>query len=716
MKKELLLFVLVFSIGCLCRAQIAAWDFTGVGGTSLPSYPATTFNANLVSASGANNITRGPTAPWSNANNSFRTTGFKNEGISVTNTDYFQITLTAVPGYSLSLSTINARFAGTASYCAAPGVSSQFAYSLDGSTFTLIGSPEITIGTPAVMNQIDLAGIASLQNVAAGITITLRYYASGQTATGGWGLYSSSAGMNGLAIGGDLSSTTTFSGTGNWNLAGNWSSGIPTSSVNAVIDGFATVDQPAQCMNLTVNPGKTLTISPTGVLTIYGTLFLSSNDSFIVKSDASGSASFIDNGISGSGTAKVERYLVPETWHYISSPVSNATATVFDGDYLKTSDPADPTGWSSWITDTSTQLQVVRGYACWKPASNPSSEAFSGFLNSGDKTITLSRNASDPWAGWHLVGNPYPSSIDLSTGISWDHFEPVAYFWNGGNYLAYPVTSGFGTHSRYVPPEQGFYLHINGSWEGNSTLTLTNAARVHNSELFLKDTLTLENALIVEVLSSVNDYSDKISVHFNPLATRGFDPGFDAYKRWGSDDAPQLFTCIGDTNVACNSLPFTGNTAVNMGFRCGLAGEFTLIAENLESFNDTINVLLQDLQLQTTQDLKINPVYVFPYDTIDDPSRFVLHFNSTTSGGTDSKTVQPLRIYSSGSTVVIRSATGKIPSGDLIIYDGTGKEVYSGKLECKLVNRITPHLSTGCYLVKVVMPDGVCSGKVFLTK
>ena len=196
MKKGILLFIHAFGMTYLGLGQIAAWDFTGVGITSLPTYAATTFNSNLVSTSGANNITRGAGASWSNGGNSFRTTGFKNEGISTSNSDYFQITLTAATGYTLSLSTIDARFAGTASFCVSPGVSSQFAYSLDGSTFTLIGSLQAAIGTPATMTQIDLTGVTSLQNVVAGTTITLRYYASGQTSTGGWGFYSASAGTN----------------------------------------------------------------------------------------------------------------------------------------------------------------------------------------------------------------------------------------------------------------------------------------------------------------------------------------------------------------------------------------------------------------------------------------------------------------------------------------------------------------------------------------
>lgn len=185
---------------------IAAWDFTGLNNVSTAT--ATLFNSNLVSASSGNLITRGPGAASSTGVNSFRTTGFQNNGISTGNTDYFQTKLTSVAGNSLSLSSITANIAGTASFAVAPGVSSQFAYSIDGTTFTLIGSPTVTVGTPASIPLIDVTSISALQNVAPGTTITIRYYASGQTTTGGWGFNSPALGVNGLAFGGKLCAHT----------------------------------------------------------------------------------------------------------------------------------------------------------------------------------------------------------------------------------------------------------------------------------------------------------------------------------------------------------------------------------------------------------------------------------------------------------------------------------------------------------------------------
>src|SRR6476620_5585211 len=154
MKKVYLLLILFIAVGLTnVQAQIAGWDFTGAAAPA--TFAATTFNANLVSTSGANNVTRGAGAASSAGANSFRTVGFQNNGISVANTDYFQITLTAQPTFKVSLSTIDARFNGTNTYAVSPGVSSQFAYSLDGTNFTLIGSPSVTVGVPAVMTQID---------------------------------------------------------------------------------------------------------------------------------------------------------------------------------------------------------------------------------------------------------------------------------------------------------------------------------------------------------------------------------------------------------------------------------------------------------------------------------------------------------------------------------------------------------------------------------
>lgn len=198
MKTTICLTFLVLLTGFSCQCQIAAWDFFG---QSFPvTCAASTFHSNLVASGGASNMTRGAGAPASGGVNSFRTTGFQNNGITMAATDYFQITLQPVPGYKLSLSSLDAKFNGTTSFFSAPGVTSQFAYSLDGVNFIMIGNPVQSVSL--IMPQINLTGISDLQNVYTGTTVILRYFASGQTATGGWGFYSVSPGTSGLTVGG----------------------------------------------------------------------------------------------------------------------------------------------------------------------------------------------------------------------------------------------------------------------------------------------------------------------------------------------------------------------------------------------------------------------------------------------------------------------------------------------------------------------------------
>ena len=183
----------------LQAADLVKWDFFGE--SSPATSTADVINSNLRNSG---TLARGPGAASSSGSNSFRTQGFLNNGIATTNTDYFQTTLRAATGYSLSLSAIDAKFVGTVSFAATPGVNSQFAYSLDGTNFTLIGSPQATIGTPATLTQISLTEITQLQGVPDTTTVTIRYYASGQTTTGGWGFSSATSGSYGLAITGDL--------------------------------------------------------------------------------------------------------------------------------------------------------------------------------------------------------------------------------------------------------------------------------------------------------------------------------------------------------------------------------------------------------------------------------------------------------------------------------------------------------------------------------
>ena len=214
---------------------------------------------------------------------------------------------------------------------------------------------------------------------------------------------------------------------------------------------------------------------------------------------------------------------------------------------------------------------------------------------------------------------------------------------------------------------------------------------------------------------SVNTYTDKVSVHFDPNTTSGYDPGYDAYKLSGLSDAPSLCIRIGDTSLTCNSLPFDKkNIVVPMGFSCGLAGTYTLFADSLTTFDNGISISLEDLKLHSLQDLRTNPVYNFIYDTSDDPDRFVLHFDDPTFGVTGLTNVQPVQIYSFGNSIYIKSEDGNPLKGNVILYDLLGKELFHHPLANNVLNRFTPVVTNGYYLVRVMTEQETYNGKVYL--
>lgn len=459
----------------LAPIVLAGWDLFGQ--SSPVSFAATTFNSNLVSTSAQSEITRGAGAISSAGGSSFRTTGFQNNGISTANTDYFQTTLKTTTGYSLNLSTITANLVGTATFSASPGVSSQFAYSLDGTTFTLIGSPTILIGaTPAAMPSVNLTGITALQNVPSGTTVYIRYYATGQTTTGGWGFSSASAGTNGLAFSGNIlclqpaafavtggGTICTGSGTAvglansqagiNYQLKlDGTNTGSPVAGTGAAISfgnqtlaGTYTVfasNVGAGCSNTATMTGSaTVTVNPLPTATISGTATVCQN------------ATAPDITFTGAnGTA-------PYTFTYTINGGSNQTVTTVVGNSVTVSVPTGTSGTFSY------NLVSIAGQFCSQaqtgsatvtvktPAGITSITAASNPVCSGSTTTLTANgvtgdNASVTW--WTGSGG---TGTNLETGSTF-----VA---GAGTYYAY-VTGDCGTTAEASVT----VTTVNNSWTG----------------------------------------------------------------------------------------------------------------------------------------------------------------------------------------------------------------------------------------------------------
>ncbi|MCF8370124.1 MAG: T9SS type A sorting domain-containing protein [Bacteroidales bacterium] len=364
----------------------------------------------------------------------------------------------------------------------------------------------------------------------------------------------------------------------------------------------------------------------TNIMVLEGTTLDVAEGYLVIKSDATGDASLLDYGTvtySGGGEAKVDRFLTAGQWHLVSSPVTSITVAPFAGNYMQYYNEVSDS-WSD-ITSLSYVLNPLQGYAYWATGNGTSTMQFNGTTNTSNKSIPFTLNGE----GYNLVGNPYPSVLDwdevvIPTNLSaaiWI-FDPD--FGDYGDYRYYIISGPPPaiTATQYLSSSQGFFVR---ALTGPGTLELTNDARLHNSQPFYKNS-TIDQILVVKTTG--NGLTTQATVRFHSEATDQPDRLFDVPKIFGySTDVPNVYTMCNNEAMVINSLPpLSGNKIVPLYFQAGLSGSYSFQASEIQSFEPTVQIYIEDVALNYFQDLRTNSDYSFAYTTGVE-KEFKLHFN-----------------------------------------------------------------------------------------
>ncbi|MCD4737302.1 MAG: T9SS type A sorting domain-containing protein, partial [Bacteroidales bacterium] len=435
--------------------------------------------------------------------------------------------------------------------------------------------------------------------------------------------------------------------------------------------------------DVTLQPLATLDIYTPGNLTVNGTMY--------VQCDATGSASLIDNGgLTLVNPYEVLRYYPDNTWHLISSPITDGLAGLYTAMYLQSYDETGA-AWSDIIPVTDPLIQV-EGYALWVDA--PWTVNFVGGLNTGNLSHPVTAN--NPY-GWCLLGNPYPSGLD------WDDVPAANPDINGavyyleaatGNFVSY--NGGMGGGTRNVPPGQGFFV----SAAVNGTFNVTDAMRTHyGQDVYYKNEFSQMLSLQVEG----NDYTDAVYMRFDENATDGFDSQYDAYKllSWFNSEAPQVYMKSGVDDLSINVLPET--EMIPVSFTAGVSGTYSF---SLTEVHDFGYVLIEDLFTGETQNL-LDDNYNFMYNTGEEAGRFVLHFAPLS---VDELNAGNVNIYAFNKDIYVNVPENT--NGFVKIYDILGQEIASQPITMQL-NRISME-NRGYYVVKVVGDSRSVTQKVYI--
>ncbi|MFZ4583087.1 MAG: T9SS type A sorting domain-containing protein [Paludibacter sp.] len=517
------------------------------------------------------------------------------------------------------------------------------------------------------------------------------------------------------------------------------SANLASSQVNLTGGAILSISGTNVTINdLTIGPGCMVKVQAGKSLTVNGALNNAAGPTGIVVEST---GSIITIG-SVSGSATIKRDITSDfKWHFLSAPVSGQS--ICDGnfapttgnfnattgatfDFYRYSEPLQPSNlnWLNLKGDGYTLntadfgatpiFGVGTGYLVAYSSSfaGSSTKAFAGPLTTGDQTIVLTHGGTT----WNLIGNPFASAIDWDlvtdrSNLAEGYYQVYNENKAGGAGYEYYLDGAHKTTGATdkISAMQGFFVKALGS-----SLVLPNTARVHDNH-WLKTTQSQSTPVdqLNIKLSNSNNYDEALLI-FEAQGTTGLD-FFDAEKMFSlSSENPQVYSINSDgNNIAINSMPYNSDSfSIPLGTFIPTDGNFTLELTGIETFTSTPVIVLQDLKLNTVQDINANPVYEFAASATDNPNRFVLNFNAVTVGTTEPSLPEALRIYANAGNIYLSGATGK---ADVYVRNMIGQTVIQRSVNgdaLKVIN--AENLTAGVYIVSVVNSAQTISTKVVI--
>lgn len=507
---------------------------------------------------------------------------------------------------------------------------------------------------------------------------------------------------------------------------------------NVVIQsGQVSINTSFDCANLTIFSGSTLELESGRGLTVNGDL--TNSGTLNLKSDASSSSSLIVTG-SSSGNIQYDLHVTGgafSPWHLISAPVeaqsindfvtneNNSIQVSSSNNYGLATYSTATDAWNYYhnglgsspniLSSTAGNFLPSIGYSTLR--STDGNLSFTGTVNTDDQTLSLAAGK------WNLIGNPFPSFINVNTGTnliseSSSVLNPsyqAVYMWN-------PETSSYdvinnASGASYLSPGQGFFVYA-ASEGGN--LSFTEAMQSHQTgDWFQRGEQPWSSLKLKAEFESTHSSTE---VKFIEATTYGLDLGFDAGRFNGANNVYYLFTQLVDGAIDSLELGLQCIPLFNQSFvepiPVGVFAhentelKFTL---SLSEFNEDVWVYLEDALLETYTRLDVDGSY---YSTSvnameNSTGRFYLHVQSSELKQIEVND-ETVDVFFSNDSKMLQ-LIGGIGSSQLKLFDSLGRLVFhyhlivEGRTEVSL-----HHFNSGVYIVQLEINDEMINKKIVI--
>ncbi|QNM84137.1 T9SS type A sorting domain-containing protein [Polaribacter pectinis] len=518
---------------------------------------------------------------------------------------------------------------------------------------------------------------------------------------------------------------------GNWSDSNNWSLTrlpITIDIVSIPVGKTANLNLENVFVNnisvagvLNINAGKSITVTEN--LTTTGTTK--------IKSNATSSGSLIVNG-TVTGNISYDRYIKDNTsWYLISSPVENQDIDLFanatpllagSGNNRSLSSYNNVTpGWDYYQNGTTTSGNFTIGKGHSIRISSAGNITFTGDLKTDDveKEVKVGTN------GWNLIGNPFPSFlnlndpansvnniIDINFNVLQSGFKAI-YFWDTASATYKPFNNA--SDAKYISPGQGYFVRVSS----DGIIKMNENMQNHKSEnLFMRG----ESERFEIKLKMNNGTLEKnTDIKYINGTTTGLDDGYDAGLFSGSSTSFALYTHLvaenDGTKYALQALPDSdfNSMIVPVGINAIANSEITFSADILNIPNG-LKVYIEDKELNTfTRIDETNASYKVELSSdLNSGGRFYIHTTTETLSITNDIVKENIQIFKTGKRILTINGLEQGKS-KVKVYNTIGKEVFNTNFSNQLSKEIIlPKLTSGIYFIQLESNSKKINKKIIL--
>lgn len=525
-----------------------------------------------------------------------------------------------------------------------------------------------------------------------------------------------------------------YANNGNWDIASNWRPEVVPNINKCVFvpngkNIFVNTND-AQAKTINIAASGNLTINSDAVLTVKDEIInQGSGDNFILESDAN---LLQTNPLAVNiGNMRAERFvqdmnnILPTHMDYVywSSPVTgqaihDGTNSIFSPgtprnrnyEYRESNDYFYPTADQTFKKGKGYAIRAETGI---NPETGLDFEngydktyKFTGIPNNGTILSEEVIKYTDAIHGHNMIGNPYPSNLNLVDFLSANSskIEYVAHFWTNNTTTPYQSGTGYtGNSYAYfnalggnaagagpsgydmtdipngiVKVGQGFLVKAKPAGNNQNLVFENNLRSADAGSFYQKNT---EDRFWL-TLTSPDQMNNMMLIGYNEDATDGFEMMFDAPLVTESSDA--IYSLLNDQKLAINGLaaPFSRNDIIPIGFKSFKNGVHRIQLFNAEGVFIDHDIFIKDKYRKTIHNLKQSP-FEFKSGAGEFNDRFEIVFkrtNISASSSTKSSLAdKPGSIIISSKNNAIFASVEKENIIQIDVYDLFGKLLFQSK-------------------------------------